>query len=252
VRSVAYQLRVVSDAPAIAQAGVVSAATWQAGPVSPGQIVIVGGSGFGADPLTTAAAAPGDRIATTLADTRILFDGEPGPLLWVKSGQAAVLVPSGVATRSTTQVVVEFRGRQSSPLPVAVQQATPGLFTASGAGTGSVAALNTGGSANGQRNPAERGSVIVIYATGLGLMTPPAADGALITGIESRPELPVTVSFGGFQGTVEYVGGVPGQVAGLFQLNVRIPTEIQPGEIPVAVLAGNFSSPMAGVTVSVR
>jgi uncharacterized protein (TIGR03437 family) len=135
---------------------------------------------------------------------------------------------------------------------VAVQQATPGLFTVGGSGTGTASALNEDGSANDQRNPAERGSLIALFATGLGAMTAPLADGTVISGTDAQAQLPVTVAIGGLSAPVEYVGGAPGYVAGVFQLNVRIPVGIPNGDVPVVVSAGNFSSPSAGVTISVR
>lgn len=250
-RSVDYTLRVVSDVPVLTPAGVVNAATWRSGPVSPGQLVIIGGSGFGDTPLVTATPA-GGIFGRSLANARVLFDGEPAPVLWVKSGQLAAVVPFGVAGRSAAQVAVEYRGRASAPVSVPIQAASPGLFTANGAGTGAVAALNQDGSLNAQSNPAERGSVIVLYATGLGVTSPLAADGTLVSGTEIRAQLPISVMIGGREAAVEYAGGVPGLVAGMYQINVRVPAEILAGEVPVMVTAGNLSSPAAGITVWVR
>jgi uncharacterized protein (TIGR03437 family) len=251
VRSLPYELRVASDAPRVAAAGIVHAATWTAGPVSPGQIVILGGSGFGADSLVVAVPS-GGIFGTTLASTRVLFDGTPAPLLWVRSGQVAAVVPASVAGRSATQVAVEFRGRASAAVPVAVQQAVPGVFTRTGTGTGPAAALNEDGSTNSQENPALRGSVVVLYATGLGVTSPALPDGSVVTGADALAQTPVTVVIGGQTAAVEYAGGVPGQTVGLYQLNVRVPLGIPAGDNPVVVFSGSFSSPSAGITLSVR
>lgn len=252
VRSIAYDLQVGVPAPAIAAQGIVSAATWQSGAIAPGQVVILGGANFGSSPLTTGTAGPDGRLATTLGDTRVLFDGSPAPIVWLTSGQAAVVVPASVAGRSQTAVRVEYRGQASAPQSIAVQPASPGIFTVSGNGTGAVPALNQNGTLNEPANPAERGSILVLYVTGLGTISPAVPDGTVIAGTESRPELPVSVSIGNVPASVEYAGGAPGQIFGLYQLNVRVPAGAPSGQVPIAVSAGSFSSPTAGVTVSIR
>jgi uncharacterized protein (TIGR03437 family) len=67
----------------------------------------------------------------------------------------------------------------------------------------------------------------------------------------ARPRLAVSVTIGGQPAIVDYAGAAPGLVAGVFQLNVRIPTSVAAGNLPVVVTVGNIASP-AGVTVSVR
>jgi uncharacterized protein (TIGR03437 family) len=59
------------------------------------------------------------------------------------------------------------------------------------------------------------------------------------------------VTIGGVPATLQYYGAAPGELAGVMQLNVQIPSNIPSGEIPVSVSVGGNSS-QSGVTVSVR
>jgi uncharacterized protein (TIGR03437 family) len=62
--------------------------------------------------------------------------------------------------------------------------------------------------------------------------------------------LPVSVTIGGVQAAVEYAGGAYGQVAGLLQLIVQVPTGVSGNAVPVVVHIGNAAS-QAGVTIAV-
>ncbi|MCL5742858.1 MAG: hypothetical protein M1541_02860, partial [Acidobacteria bacterium] len=67
-----------------------------------------------------------------------------------------------------------------------------------------------------------------------------------------KPALPVSVRVGDIEAEVKYAGAAPGMVAGVMQVNVRIPSEVAPGDaVPVVLLVGNVSS-QAGVELAVR
>jgi uncharacterized protein (TIGR03437 family) len=136
-----------------------------------------------------------------------------------------------------------------------VTRSRPGLFTLDGSGRGPVAALNQDGSINSVSNPAEQGSVIVLYGTGEGLTTPLAVDGSVLGSAPPKPTLPVEVtlccSFGSaWSLPVIYAGGASGSVAGLLQLNVRVPEDLSldpatlgsKGEVPVEIYIGDQTS----------
>jgi uncharacterized protein (TIGR03437 family) len=80
-----------------------------------------------------------------------------------------VIVPYEVSG-STTLVQVTYNGQSSPALPVAVVAAAPGIFTLPGGSQ--AAALNADLSVNGTGNPAAKGSVVVLFATGEGLTNP--------------------------------------------------------------------------------
>jgi uncharacterized protein (TIGR03437 family) len=63
--------------------------------------------------------------------------------------------------------------------------------------------------------------------------------------------LPVTVTIGNQTADLLYAGEAPGEIAGVMQLNVTIPSGVQPGSaVPVVLQVGDASSP-AGVTLAV-
>jgi len=92
----------------------------------------------------------------------------------------------------------------------------------------------------------------VIYATGEGQTSPSGADGQLANGpFYPTPVLPVQVNIGGISAEVLYAGAAPSLVAGVMQLNVRIPADAPSGDVPVEIVAGTTHS-QPGVTIAVK
>jgi len=233
--------------PSVSLHAVVNAANYVGGAVSPGEIVTVYGSPIGPDTLTTLQLDSTGKVSSTLAETRILFDGIAAPLVYVSASQASAVVPYEVAGKSRTEVQVEYRGVKSNPVLIAVASATPAVFSANGSGTGQGAILNQDGSVNSESNPAPQGSIIIIYAAGGGQTEPTGVTG-LVTPGASKQVLPVRVEFGSglvpIQGEVQYSGSAPGYVAGVLQLNVKTPGGLN-GKWPLRVRVGSaLSSPV--------
>ena len=86
-------------------------------------------------------------------------------------------------------------------------------------------------SVNSAANPAARGSVIVLYGTGEGQTNPAGVDGRIAASVYPKPVLPVKVTIGRVDATagILYVGAAPDLVAGVFQLNVTVPTGVPAG-----------------------
>jgi uncharacterized protein (TIGR03437 family) len=77
-------------------------------------------------------------------------------------------------------------------------------------------------------------------------------DGAVTGAVLGKPKLPVTTTIGGAAAEVAYAGAAPGLMAGVFQVNLKVPESATPGpEVPVQIRVGQNSSP-AGVTLAVR
>jgi uncharacterized protein (TIGR03437 family) len=106
----------------------------------------------------------------------VTFDGTPAPLLWVQDAQINLAVPWSVAG-PTTQVCVTYNNAKTNCLTLPVAEAAPGVFTVDGT---YAAAVNQDGSVNSAANPAPPNSIVSIYATGLGPINPPQADGSLV------------------------------------------------------------------------
>jgi uncharacterized protein (TIGR03437 family) len=243
----------VGNRPLFVSSGMVDAASGQPGAVTPGKIVVLYGSRVGPANLTAAQLDADGRVATTLGGTQVLFDGQPAPLLYTSGGQLAAVVPYSLDGKRGTQVQVRNGSNASDAVALPVTPVAPSIFSVDYTGSGQGAILNEDGkTVNGSQTPSARGSVVSIYATGEGQTNPGGVDGQLATGATlPRPKLPVSVLIGGKPAEVLYAGAAPGQVAGLMQVNARIPADLAPGEAAVQVKVGDAAS-QPGITVVVK
>jgi uncharacterized protein (TIGR03437 family) len=236
-------------------AAVANAASWTTGAVAPGEIVVIGGNGMGTTTLNTLQITAAGQVATILAGTRVLFDGIPAPLIYASQNQLSAIVPYEVNGHSQTSLQVEYLGVQSSAFVLPVAAAAPGIFTVDTSGSGQGAIFNQDGTTiNGPGSPAPRGSTVSIFGTGDGQTLPAGADGIIIGSPSDLRYtlLPVTASIGGQNAEVIYSGSVGGQVAGMFQANIRIPQSVVPGDsVPVTLWIGT-SNTQPGVTMAVQ
>ncbi len=219
--------------PKVASNGLRNSASSIAGQASPGQIVSIYGANLG-----------------DVESTRVIFDGNPVPLLFVSQNQINAVVPYEVANKAETQVIVEGRGQSSAPVTIAVVVANPGLFTADGSGTGQCAAINQDGNSNSTATPAPSGSLVTLFATGEGQTIPPGVTGLVVGSTPPMPSLPVKLFIGGINADLNSVGGVPGYVAGLLQIIARVPERLSAGPQPVVLRIGDANS-QEGVFISV-
>jgi len=92
---------------------------------------------------------------------------------------------------------------------------------------------------------------LVIYCAGLGPVNPAIGDGtAAPSSTLSRTVNPVTATIGGQPAQVLFAGLAPG-FAGLYQVNVVVPTGVTTGaDIPVILTTAGFSS--TPVTVAIK
>lgn len=255
VATVAYLLSSVpqvGNKPLFVSSGVVDGASTQPGTVTPGKIVVLYGERVGPANLTSAQVGSDGRVASNLGGTQVLFDGNPAPLLYTSSGQIGVIVPYEVDGHLGTQVQVKTASGASDPVGLPVAQNAPSIFSADYSGSGQGAVLNQDGTINSFKNPAAKGSVVSIFATGEGQTLPGGIDGKLSTaGNLPIPAAPVSVTINGEKADVLYAGASAGQVAGVLQVNARIPADTPFGDIPVVVQVGGAQS-QPGITVAVQ
>jgi len=229
--------------------GVLSAASLLTGPVAPGEIVTLFGSGIGpASPQQPAASA----TSTVLGGVSVLFDGTPAPLLYAAINQINAIVPFGIDKRTSTHLQLSQQGQAIADLVLAVADTAPAIFTVDASGTGQGAILNQDGTLNTQSNPADKGSVVVLFATGAGQTDPPGTDGQIASDVLPKPLLPTSVQIDNLGAPVLYAGAAPTLVAGVFQVNCVVPVNARSGyTVPIVLTVGNASSP-AGVTLAVK
>jgi uncharacterized protein (TIGR03437 family) len=232
-------------------APVQNAGSFRNGGVAPGEIVTLFGFNLGPKTAQQATIDQQGRIATMVTGFRVLFDGVAAPVIYTSSRQSSVIVPHAVAGKAETHMVIEFNGLKSDRLTIPVVASAPGLMTANYSGSGQILAYNPDWSLNSREAPIARGEVIVIYGTGEGLTQPVPLDGELAGPVPPKPELPSSVTIGGLPAEVVYLGGVTGLTSGLFQLNVRVPSDAVPGLLPVVLTVGSNSS-QREATIAVR
>ena len=210
---------------------ILNAASWLPGPIAPGEIIsLVGGLGIG---------------------STVLIDGVAAPILFAGPDQVNAVVPFGLDLTQNANIQIVSPSGIFAPVSAPVASASPAIFTLGSAGFGPGAILNQDYSVNSAGNPALPGSVIMIYGTGFGALTPPGADGQLAPGAVNTA-LGVTASIAGVPASVFYAGAAPGIVYGLMQINVAIPAGLA-GNLatPVALTIAGVSAP-PGVTVAIQ
>jgi len=237
--------------PQLPPNGIVNAANYQGGAISPGEIVALFGTAIG--PQIPYGAQVWDGVMTTkLAGARVWFGNTPAPVIYAYPNQLAVVVPYNVAGNASVQVQVENLVARTPPFTVPVVSATPALFTADGSGKGQLAALDQDSSVNSPSNPAAKGSTVVLYATGVGILSPPVSDGTIVSATPlPAPVLPIQLTIGGQTAQIQYVGAAPSLVAGTLQINATIPTGTPTGNAAVVLFAGTTAS-SGNCTVAVQ
>jgi uncharacterized protein (TIGR03437 family) len=219
--------------------------------VSPGEFISILGTSLGPlTPLGPSIDSTG-KVATALGNVQVFFSSTPAPLTYVSSGQINCIVPYEVNGLTTVPVKVIFLSQPSNVMTLNVQTSAPGIFSATGSGTGQGAILNQNFTLNTQGNPATKGSIIQIYLTGEGITSPTELDGAITGNATTVPVLPIAVKIGGQPASLIFEGEAPGIVAGVLQLNVMIPPTVSSGANPVSVTIGSNTS-QANLTVAVQ
>ena len=187
------------------------------GPVTgrlvPGEVISIYGPHIG--PSTPAAGVP-DSIGfmpKSLGGVQVAINGNPIPLLYVSDSQINAVVPLRLGGQTAT-----VRVNSAPDFTATVISAAPEIFQHA---DGTVAAVNQDGAINGPDHPAKAGSAVSIWVTGIfffdlttladGHVTAAAIDYACCQVYFNSPA------------EVLYAGAAPGTVAGVVQINFRVP-----------------------------
>ena len=253
--------------PAVASGGVVGAgqSTPAVTALSPNTLATVFGSGFApAGTLNVASNSTlvNGNLSTELGGVCVLVGGTKTPILAVTPNQVNFQVPQGASSGSVPVQVVTGCGtanpQQSSPVTVTAQSASPEFFyfTQGSGGKNPIAAVDAttginvgtpGLLASGTFAPAKAGDIVTLYATGLGATNPGVATGQLPTAAASiSGSLQVTVGSTTLAASdVLYAGVAPG-AAGLYQLNIHLPSTVASGSQAVQITVNGIASPGGG------
>jgi len=218
------QLKLVGD--------VLNAASGLSGAVAPGEMVVIYGSGLGPAQLTGAQLDSSGKLIRSVAGTQVLFNNLTAPLIDTRADQVWAVVPDAVNGQSSLSVQVTYEGQSTPAFSTSVAVTAPGVFTLNRFGRGQGAILNQDTSLNTASNPAPRGSIISLWATGQGQSDPDWAEDVLAPDPLPQPTNKVNAT--------------------MIQVNARVPYGIKPGsKVPVILRIGSALS-QPGVTMAVK
>ncbi|HWB83443.1 MAG TPA: hypothetical protein VG675_04845 [Bryobacteraceae bacterium] len=234
---------------------VVNAASFQTTPLSPGEIITIGGTNIGPSNAAFLTLDQSGKVSTQIGGVQVLVNGFAAPMIYASSTQVSAVVPYEAAGLQSPYVQIKYLGQSSNTYPLAAAATAPGVFTFNSSGSGPGAILNSDNSVNSPTNPAAKGSIVVLYLTGEGQTNPAGVTGKVTDGSNIQnipvPLLKVGVLVDGQPADYTFAGEAPGLVSGVMQLNVILPTNVRSGDVPVQVsIGGNISQ--TGVTVSVK
>ena len=149
------------------------------------------------------------------------------------------VVPFEIAGRDRVSVETEFNGSKSKVVTLPVLPVVPAFFLSIEFGI--VAAINQDGTINSSTDPATAGSVVALYATGGGVMTPPLVTGQIADLTLSHVMDRVSASVAGVAADVLYAGSAPGLIAGAMQINIRVPAGPAASTVTVTIGDSSFS-----------
>jgi uncharacterized protein (TIGR03437 family) len=179
----------------------------------------------------------------------------------VQAGKITAIAPYEISGKASTTIGVRYNGRTSAGIMQQVAATAPGIFTVDGS---QAAALNQNGSYNGpacpagqtcSTEPAPIGTIVSIFGTGEGLVSPLPPTGSITASTAPYPAIvaPVVVKVDGVPldaADVLYAGPAPALAAGVIQINFRIPSWASVGRDPVQVKIGDRDSNTVAVAVA--
>jgi uncharacterized protein (TIGR03437 family) len=222
-----------SSGPKISAGGVVNAATNSATVLAPGSLV----TAYGAQFSTSTAQTPSVHLPTALSGLTVYVNGFLAPLLLVSSGQVNFQIPWEVGTGPTTVTMIGNGplGTLGNTVTVNIGPVSPGIFNITHADFSPITASA----------PATGGEVLLVWANGLGAVSPAVPTGEPASGTSTTTTNP-TITVGGASATVQF-SGLSG-FAGLYQVNVKLPATVTAGAAtPLVLSVGGQSAtfPMA-------
>ena len=201
--------------------------------------------GIGLGPATPAnGEVRNGAFTSSLAGYQVLVDGVPAPLLYADSTQMNIVIPRAIGARSRVQVVTPA-GTVDGPILLVPDLGVPAIFHDSQ--TGFASAVDQDGSINSDANPAKSGSIVTVFVSGAGANY--FADGELVPmGIYNAFGAVWAGNSRSFE--VLFAGDAPGLVAGVMQINFRVPDSLpSSGRLSFTVAIGGVSSAQNQIAV---
>jgi uncharacterized protein (TIGR03437 family) len=232
-------------APASVITAVLNGASFQPG-IVPGSWVTIKGENLSRSTRTwRPEEIVGGALPTSLDGVRVTISGRPAYVYFISPNQINVQAPTDDYMGSGERaVVVQVNSPDGVAYNTAIQKrVSPGLFTYRVRDVDYAAAVHSDGTLVGDPDlvpganvrPVRPGDNVLLFATGLGLDTETGTPPGQV--VSSPAQLPdsADVRIGGVPATVLYSGLVG---VGLFQVNIVVPSGVQPGDAPVMLGRG--------------
>ena len=201
---------------------------------APGMVLSI----FGTELATGTQQAEALPLIDFLQNFSATVNGYIAPIYYVSPGQVNIQIPYGVQPGPAMLVV--FNGDQVAISTIQIAASAPGIFVD---GNGATVPYGSG----------KAGDTLVLYITGEGEVTPALATGSAPSSTTTvsnlpKPVLPVTMTIGGVNAPIAFVG-IPYGLVGVTQINFTVPAGLAPGKQPVVVTVGNVPGTAANFTV---
>ena len=205
---------------------------------APGMVLAV----FGYQLASSQQGAAEVPLLFEMGQSYAFINGHIAPFYYVSPNQINIQIPYETELGTATLIVWSLDQQvHSDPYSFQVSPSAPGIF----------------GSSNGGLVPSgsgARGKTLTMFITGAGQLMPPIATGTApdpSTPVSQlpAPKLPVKLSIGGVQATIQFIG-IPYGPVGVTQVNFQIPQTAPLGLQPVVITVGMAASAPANLTVT--
>ena len=239
-----------AQTPVIAGGGITNAASFDPGSgPAPGSLVLIFGSNL-ASGLMQGDTVP---LSSSIGGVSVTFNGVTAPLYFVSPSAIEAQVPWEVipdpTVTGTAAVVVNGPGGSSAAQNVSINPFSPAIYRVQ-MFTGQAMVLNSDGTLSAatgsvpgyQSHPAANGDTLVMYANGLGQVTPNPTTGSNSSDTQRSNTTTPVVMIGGVQAQVTFSGLSP-QFVGVNQLNVVVPQGVPAGNAtPIQIQVGGITT----------
>jgi uncharacterized protein (TIGR03437 family) len=199
--------------------------------VAPGEYVAMFGTG-----LASTQSAGSLPLPTTLGGAMIPVNSVPSPLYAASANLITAIVPNETQVYNVASFQVSAGGSTSNSVTLYTASTAPGVFTSTQNGVGPADVFHSNYTYVTQNSPAAAGETVFFYATGLGSTSPAVADGAAAPGSPlaavNDPNFAVDIydSQGGDTQIQNFTAVLAPTLAGVYQVNITIPSGIASGE----------------------